>query len=81
MEKNALLEKIGRIVKQERAKANLSQEKLGFESGLDRSYIGGIERGERNMSTKILFKIAKALGVKPSALLVNIELEDIANIE
>lgn len=77
MEKNVLLEKIGRLIRQERAKANLSQEKLGLEAGLDRSYIGGIERGERNMSMKILFKISKAMDVKPANLLEEIEIEDL----
>lgn len=36
---------------------------LAFKTGLDRTYIGGIERGERNVALKNIEKIAKALGV------------------
>ncbi len=77
MQKDVVLEKIGRVIRAARVKENLSQEKLGFEAGLDRSYVGGIERGERNMSMKILFKISKALNIKPAKLLDEVELKDI----
>ena len=36
---------------------------LSFKTGLDRTYIGGIERGERNVALQNIEKIAKALGV------------------
>lgn len=41
-----------------------SQMGFGFKTGLDRTYIGGIERGERNVALKNIEKIAKALGVE-----------------
>jgi len=44
-----------------RQERGLSQEELAFEAGLDRSYVGGIERGERNITFRSLALIAKAL--------------------
>ncbi len=46
-----------------------SQMDLANKAGLDRTYIGGIERGERNVALINIIKIAKALGVAPSDLL------------
>ena len=51
-----------------RQKAGLSQEALALQARLDRSYIGGVERGERNVSLVNIHKIAKALKIKPDAL-------------
>ncbi|PKR83889.1 helix-turn-helix domain-containing protein [Heyndrickxia camelliae] len=47
---------------------NMSQEALGLECNLDRTYIGGIERGERNPTVLNLKKIADALGVSVEQL-------------
>lgn len=46
-----------------------SQEKLAAETGLDRTYIGGVERGERNIALLNIYKIAESLDVPPSVLL------------
>jgi transcriptional regulator with XRE-family HTH domain len=51
-----------------RLKANFSQEELAHASGLDRTYVGGIERGERNPSLKNIVRLAEALKVEVSAL-------------
>ncbi len=41
---------------------------LALKAGIDRTYIGGVERGERNIALKNIEKIAKALGVTPEEL-------------
>lgn len=47
----------------------LSQERLALESGLARSYLGGVERGQRNIALLNIYRLAQALGVTPSSLL------------
>lgn len=58
----------GETVRRLRSEMGWSQEKLAEYSDLDRTYIGGIERGERNPSLRNISKIAKALRVKISKL-------------
>lgn len=58
----------GRRIRELRLKKEMSQEQLGFESELDRTYISGIERAERNPSLKNIAKLAKALGVSLESL-------------
>lgn len=52
-----------------RAKRKVSQEELADICGIHRTYIGGIERGERNITLRTLEKIAQALGANPLELL------------
>ena len=65
-----LLLKFGESVKKRRKELNLSQEDLGFEADLHRTYIGMIERGEKNITLISMGKIAKALKTTISKLMV-----------
>lgn len=53
----------GERVRKLRKQKQLSQETLALACDLDRTYIGGVERGERNISLLNIYKIAEALGV------------------
>ena len=57
------LKVFGEKIRKIRIERGLSQEKLAFLSGLHRTYVGAIERGERNVSFKNIEKIAKTLKV------------------
>ena len=63
---NVCLVALGNAIREMRRERNLSQEALAAESELDRSYVGGIERGEHNLTVMNLQKIATALGSQPS---------------
>lgn len=56
--------KVGNNIKKIREKRDLTQEKLALEAGLNRAYIGYIERGERSPSIETVAKIAKVLKVR-----------------
>ncbi len=61
--------KLGFAIRQIREGLGLSQEELAFQSDLHRTYIGSVERGERNISIVNIAKVAKALQVSSSKLL------------
>lgn len=60
---NPALRALGQTIKQIRLKKGYSQESVALASEMDRSYFGGIERGEHNVAVINLHKIAKALDV------------------
>jgi len=60
--------RFGKAVRNRRQKLGVSQEEFADVCGLDRTYIGGIERGERNVSLVNIEKIARALRVSLSEL-------------
>lgn len=59
--KKEILIKFGEKVKQERLKQNLSQESLAVKAGVHRTYIGMIERAEKNITLENIERITKAL--------------------
>jgi transcriptional regulator with XRE-family HTH domain len=59
----------GKRVREIRQQLGISQEGLADRCGLHRTYVGGIERGERNPSLINIGRIADALGVTPAKLL------------
>jgi transcriptional regulator with XRE-family HTH domain len=62
--KKEILLKFGSRVRQERKKRGLSQEKLASLAGVHRTYIGMIERAEKNITLENIQKISKALKIR-----------------
>jgi transcriptional regulator with XRE-family HTH domain len=65
----AELRALGAAVRELRARRGLSQEQLGFRGGLHRNYVGGIERGELNITFRVLLKVVRGLNVSLSELI------------
>lgn len=63
----------GNRIKEERLKQNLSQEKLALEADIDRTYMNDIEKGSRNVSLNIAYKLSKALSISLSNLLSDLK--------
>jgi len=63
------LEKLGALIAAKRTSMNMSQEELGLRSGIHRSYISEIERGQRNFTIKVLAQIAECLSLSMSQLM------------
>jgi transcriptional regulator with XRE-family HTH domain len=60
--------RFGSRLRQLRDERGYSQEELAERASLHRNYVGGIERGERNVALENIIKLAKALSVKPGDL-------------
>jgi transcriptional regulator with XRE-family HTH domain len=69
-----LAEVLGSVLRRHRLLANLTQEQLAFEAGLERSYVSLLERGISLPTVATLFAIAKALNCAASTLLAEVEL-------
>jgi transcriptional regulator with XRE-family HTH domain len=68
-ERQDILLRFGQRVRELRLKAGLSQETFAEKCDLDRTYIGGIERGERNLALRNINEIARGLGVSLTELI------------
>lgn len=66
---SGILVKFGSNVRGERLKRGFSQEKLAEKAGVHRTYIGMIERAEKNITLTNIYKIAKALNLSVKELL------------
>ena len=64
-----ILKKFGEKIRRIRRERGISQEKLAHEAGIERSYMGAIERGERNPTLLKIYKIVTTLKVNSSELL------------
>lgn len=64
---------LGRTIRELRKRRGFSQESFADEVGIHRTYMGAVERGERNVSLKNLMRIAKTLGVPLSSLIAEAE--------
>lgn len=64
--KREILVKFGKKVRAQRANLGLSQEELASRAGVHRTYIGMIERAEKNITLENIEKVAKALNLKLS---------------
>ncbi len=63
----------GLVLRKHRLAAGLSQEQLGLESGVQRNFISLIETGQNQPTITTIFKLAGALGLKASKLLIETE--------
>lgn len=66
--KTPVLEELGSRIRDKRKELGWTQEELAANAEIDRSYIGGVERGERNLTFTMLCDIAEALGCDVAAL-------------
>ena len=63
--------RFGSRLRQFREERGYSQEELAERAGLHRNYVGGVERGERNVALENIVKLAKALSVSPRDLFID----------
>ena len=71
-ENDPLLLDFGEHLRELRKKQGISQENFAFQTGLDRTYISGLECGKRNPTLKIIYKLAKSLDIEVSELLTGV---------
>jgi transcriptional regulator with XRE-family HTH domain len=72
LNRDSNLLELGKRIRETRKALGFSQEDLAHEGEIDRSYIGGVERGERNITFTMLCKIATALKCDVSSLTGNL---------
>ncbi len=73
MAEKTLAERFGELVRRLRQEKGYSQEEFAFRVGLHRTYMGDIERGEKNVTLVTADKLAKGLGLTLAGLLLKME--------
>jgi len=68
-QKTASNEAVGRAIRAARKEQDYTQEAFALAAGLDRSYMGAIERGEFNLTLETLLKVTAKLGISAAELL------------
>lgn len=71
MARSNLQRVLGKNVRALRRRVGLSQEAFGDQVGLHRTYVGGVERGERNLTLQTVDRLGEVLGVEPVTLLID----------
>ena len=61
MDEEAILRELGSRIRAQRKRIGLTQEELALVAGVDRSYFGAVERGERNITFMVLYRLCIAL--------------------
>jgi transcriptional regulator with XRE-family HTH domain len=73
MVKKQIAQSLGKVIRELRLERGFSQEEFAMKCGLHRTYIGSIERGEKNVTVETAYKIAKTLNVSLSELFTRLE--------
>jgi transcriptional regulator with XRE-family HTH domain len=73
MDESELPQRFGSAVRQLRLDRGISQERLAALAGIDRAYMGYLERGQRNPTLVTIHRVAKALELPMSELVHNVE--------
>lgn len=68
-----LAEAFGAVVRELRLEAELTQEQLGFEAGIRRTFVSVLELGQQQPTLTTIFKLAPALGLTPAALIEQVD--------
>ena len=66
--RNLVLRRFGDALREKRKLRGISQEQLALLAEINRTYMGGVERGEENISLLTIVKVSSVLGVKPSEI-------------
>lgn len=61
MDERAILHELGSRIRAQRKRIGMTQEALALAAGVDRSYYGAVERGERNITFVVLYRLCRAL--------------------